>query len=264
MPVTDSQAVTEPRRASRRARPTTVGAELLAAGLTIALLVACSSGSSSGPAVANPSQASSAGVSTSAATSSVVPPPTEATTTPTTAATTATTPTTPPPTPPPTPAAASPTSTADYRPTSTPAFPTSAALPKGDGLPDGTYYAVVTEGTPVGKPPGVTVSIYVLLTGGPAIAAAAADGVGLDSDVYVRSAPFASRQIPLAAPLTISVAQPDKPDVSYVVSGEELQRLIGGAAPSAGHPPTYHYIPFPYLLTVAGGHPVRFQQLWSQ
>jgi len=253
--VTDSPTVTEPRRSVRGALCTA----LVAPAALLGLLAGCSSGSS-GPAVANPSQASSAGT-TSAPSSTVVPPPTAASSVPTTVATTATAP---PPTIPSTPAAASPTSTAGYRRTATPAFPTSAALPPGDGLPDGTYYAVVTNGSPVGTAPSVTVSIYTLLTGAPAIAAAAADGVGLDSDVYVRSTPFASRQIPLAAPLAISVAQPDKPDVSYVISDDELQRLVAGAAPSAGHPPTYHYIPFPYLLTVAGGHPVRFQQLWSQ
>jgi hypothetical protein len=153
---------------------------------------------------------------------------------------------------------------AQYRRVAPPRFPDHSSVPAGAGLPNGTYYAVVTGPSTSGQSgASVTASIYEVLTGGPAISAAAADGAGLDSDVYVRPKPVAVRQIALTSQLLISVAQPDKPDLSYAVAPAELVRLLRGGPPGPGAPVTYHYIPFPYLITVAGGAPTRLEQLWS-
>ncbi len=59
------------------------------------------------------------------------------------------------------------------------------------------------------------------------------------------------------------MARPDRPDVSYAIGAGELARLVNGGAPSAGAPDGYHYVPFPYLITVAGGVPTRLEQLWA-
>jgi hypothetical protein len=47
------------------------------------------------------------------------------------------------------------------------------------------------------------------------------------------------------------------------VSAGELARLVNGAPPSAGAPDGYRYVPFPFLVTVAGGVPTRLEQLWA-
>jgi hypothetical protein len=248
--------VAVPFRSLRRA-PVVVGL----AGLTSLAFVpmACSGGDQAGgPVVAGPSQVSEAVPASSISTSSV------AITVPdtvllTTAASTSA----------PTTAAASsgpPSGATGYRPVTPPPFPDHSSLPPtGNSLPDGSYYAVVTGPSPAAtSAPSVTASIYEVLTGAPAISAAAADGAGLDSDVYVRPQPVVVRNIGLTPKLVISVAQPDKPDTSYAVSAAELLRLLSGAAPGPGAPATYHYIPFPYLITVAGGAPTRLEQLWSQ
>ena len=111
--------------------------------------------------------------------------------------------------------------------------------------------------------PHLTLTIYEMLSGPSAIAAATADGVGLDSDFYVRSMSSAERVIGLGPPVAISVAQPDDPDTSYTVSGAELVRLVQGGAPAADAPPNYHYVGFPFLVTVEAGTPTRVEQLWS-
>jgi hypothetical protein len=148
----------------------------------------------------------------------------------------------------------------EYAAVAAPRFPTrSAPPPEGDGLPDGAYYAVV-DGAGIDPAPYVDVTIYQLVTGPEALDAAAADGEGLDSDIYVRPAPAVPRRVPL--PAVLSVARPDRPDVSYGVSAGELVRLVVGAPPT-GAPSGYRYLPFPYLVTVAGGVPVSVEQLWS-
>ncbi len=230
---------------------------------------ACSGGDNAGgtggPVVAGPSDVDVPG------TTSALPPTVPAVSLP---ATVATVPTSPPPSPASTAPAtvassiASGTSAASagYKAVAPPAFPDrTAPPPTGDGLPDGTYYGVVKTTAPTGaSAPSVTLTLYEVLTGGPAISAAAADGAGLDSDIYVRPNPNADWVVRLTSEVELSVAQPDKPDVSYAVSAAELLRLLGGGAPGHGAPPTYHYIPFPYLLTVQDGAPVRLEQLWSQ
>jgi hypothetical protein len=221
----------------------------------------CSGGDrdDAGPVVAGPSQVTA---EASSAPSGVVTAAVAPTTALTTAGTVATTPptlapTTPAPTsPPPAPAG-------EYAPAPSPAYPTrSAPPPAGTDLPDGAYYVVV-EGANAGPPPALDVTIYQLLTGPDAIAAAQADGQGLDSDVYVRPDPAAARHLELTPALAVSVAQPDRPEVSYAVSGAELARLVAGAPPAPGAPGTYRYVPFPFLVTVQGGVPVSVEQLWS-
>jgi hypothetical protein len=252
--------ISSPVRRRRRAI-----AAFAAIALT-AVLAACSSGGNArgGPVVAGPSPATEA--PTTAATTlaaATVAAPTQPSTPPAAAATLA---------PPPLPttvattAASTRPASGEYAPSPAPPFPDrSTAPPTGSRLPDGTYYGVITGAAPAGgAAPSVSLTIYQLLTGAPAVSAAVAAGVGLDSDIYVPKSPSAVRAIVLGPGLAISVAQPDKPDVSYRVSAAELVRLIGGAAPSAGAPPTYHYIPFPYLLTVERGSPTRLEQLWSQ
>ena len=240
---------------------------VLAALTLTGVLAACSSGNSTsgGPVVAGPSPATEAPttVATTLAAVTVPAAPTQPSTPPAAAATLA--PASPPATVATTVGSTKPAN-GDYAPTPAPPFPDrSAPPPTGGGLPDGTYYGVVTGAAPSGAAaPTVSLTIYQLLTGAPAVSAAVAAGVGLDSDIYIPKSPSAARQIVLGPGLSISVAQPDKPDVSYRVSSTELVRLIGGAAPSAGAPPTYHYIPFPYLLTVERGSPTRLEQLWSQ
>jgi hypothetical protein len=151
----------------------------------------------------------------------------------------------------------------EYGPAPSPTYPArSAPPPTGLDLPDGAYYVVIDRAD-AGPPPKLDVTIYQLLTGPDAIAAAQADGQGLDSDVYVRPVPAATRQLALGPALAISVAQPDRPDVSFAVSGAELARLVAGAPPGPSAPGTYRYVPFPFLVTVEGGVPVRVEQLWS-
>jgi len=245
---------------SRRRRSFAAFAAITLTGV----LAACSSGDNArgGPVVAGPSPATAAPTTTLISVT-VAPTPTQPSPPPAAAATVA-------PAPPSTTVA---TTVASTRPASTeyaqvaaPAFPDrSAPPPTGTELPDGTYYGVVAGAAPSGAAaPSVSLTIYQLLTGAPAVSAAVAAGVGLDSDIYVPKSPSAVRQIVLDPGLAISVAQPDKPDVSYRVSPAELVRLIGGATPSPGAPPTYHYVPFPYLLTVEQGSPTRLEQLWSQ
>ena len=212
---------------------------------------------SSGPDVAGPSPATEA--ATTAAT--VEPTVVSTTTTPTTPATTVA-----PSSAPPTVAAPATTTgpaTGPYQPTTAPIFPTRSTPPPADGLPDGAYYAVVHGAAADAPTPRVATTIYQLLTGPEAIAAAQADGHGLDSDLYVPEQPAADRDIELRPDLFISVARPDRPDVSYAISAGELARLVNGAAPSAGAPDGYRYVPFPYLITVTGGVPTRLEQLWA-
>jgi hypothetical protein len=153
--------------------------------------------------------------------------------------------------------------TGPYQPTTAPTFPSRSTAPPADGLPDGSYYAVVRGAAADAPTPRVATTIYQLLTGPEAIAAAQAAGHGLDSDIFVPEQPAADRDIELRPDLFISVARPDRPDVSYAISASELARLVNGGAPSAGAPDGYRYVPFPYLITVAGGVPTRLEQLWA-
>lgn len=210
---------------------------------------------SSGPDVAGPSPATEAATTVVATVVST-------TTTTTTTAPTTVAPATAPPT------VAAPLTTAGpatgpYLAATAPPFPTRSTPPPADGLPDGSYYAVVRGAAADAPVPRVAATIYQLLTGPEAIAAAQADGHGLDSDLYVPEQPAANRDIELRPDLFISVARPDRPEVSYAISAAELARLVNGAAPSAGAPDGYHYVPFPYLITVSGGVPTRLEQLWA-
>jgi hypothetical protein len=121
----------------------------------------------------------------------------------------------------------------------------------------------VADGAAADAAPRLQVTIYELLTGPDAIAAALADGTGLDSDVYVRPQPAAARDIELTPELALSVARPDRPGVSYAVSPGELARLVSGGGPNADAPDGYRYLPFPYLITVQAGVPTRVEQLWA-
>ena len=218
-------------------------------------LASCSDdGGSQDPAVAGPSQATDGSASDASAASVTA----TSTTAPSTTAAPSSAPTTT--FPPTTPAPG--TAAGEYQPTAAPTFPASAALPTGDGLPDGPYYAVV-DGVAADAAPRLRLTIYELLTGPEAIAAAQADGVGLDSDLYVRPQPAVAREIVLGPEIALSVARPDRPGVSYTVSAAELVRLVSTGAPSTGAPDGYRYLPFPYLITVAGGAPTRLEQLWS-
>jgi hypothetical protein len=221
-------------------------------------LAGCAGGEESGsPEVAGPSQATEtvAEISTTAATTPAAASTTTATTAPTTTAVTSTAAAT-------TTATASGPATGPYLPTTAPTFPGRTALPAGDGLPDGTYYAVV-DGAAADASPRLRVTIYELLTGPDAIAAAAADGVGLDGDLYVRAQPAVTREIVLTPEMALSVARPDQPGVSYAISPAELVRLVSGGSPNANAPDGYHYLGFPYLVTAMGGATTRFEQLWS-
>jgi hypothetical protein len=233
--------------------------------LTIVLgLAACSGGDDDAQSdVAGPTQATEA-ATTSTITTAVV---TVATTAPTTTVPATTPAPTAPPTPPttatPSPPPAGP-AVGPYVPVDAPVFPTrSAPPPSGPDWPDGDYYVVVRSAATDAPTPRLAVTIYQLLTGPDAIAAAQADGVGLDSDVYIPPDPAADRDIELTAELPVSVARPDRPGVSYAISGAELARLVGGAAPEAGAPEGYRYVEFPFLVTVQGGRPTAVQQLWA-
>ena len=230
---------------------------VVAAALLLVAAAACSGkDDASGPDVAGPSPATD----TPAAVVSV------ASTTTTTIVPTTPAPTTAPPTTVP-PTTASPTTvaptTGEYQPATAPVFPTRSSPPPAEGLPDGSYYAVINGATAGGPTPRATVTMYQLRTGPEAIAAAQADGHGLDSDLYVPEQPAAQRELELRPDLVISVARPDRPDVSYAVSAAELARLVNGAPPSAGAPDGYRWVPFPFLVTVAGGMPTRLEQLWA-
>ena len=210
---------------------------------------------SSGPDVAGPSPATDAAATVVA---SVV----STTTTTTTTAPTTVAPSRAPPT------IAAPLTTAgpatgSYQPTTAPTFPSRSTAPPANGLPDGSYYAIVRGAAADAPTPRVATTIYQLLTGPEAIAAAQAAGHGLDSDIFVPEQPAADRDIELRPDLFISVARPDRPDVSYAISAGELARLVNGGPPSAGAPDGYRYVPFPYLITVAGGGPTRLEQLWA-
>jgi hypothetical protein len=231
---------------------------VLALGLGLA---ACSGGDDDAPSdVAGPSPVTEA-TTTSTITTAVV---TVATTAPTTTLpATTSVPTAPPTTAPPSPPPAGP-AVGPYVPVDAPAFPSrSAPPPSGDAWPDGDYYVVVRGAAADAPTPRLAVTIYQLLTGPDAIAAAQADGVGLDSDVYIPPDPAADRDIELTAELPISVARPDRPGVSYAISGGELVRLVGGATPELGAPEGYRYVEFPFLVTVLGGRPTAVQQLWA-
>jgi hypothetical protein len=236
----------------------------LALALAVALAgVACSGGDDDDAQsdVAGPSPVTEATTTTPASTAIV----SLATTVATTAATTAA-PTAPPTTAVPSPPPAGPV-TGPYVPVDAPNFPARSAPPaSGEPWPDGDYYVVVRGAAPLaeeGSPtPRLAVTAYQLLTGPDAIAAAQADGVGLDSDVYIPPEPSADGDVELAADLPISVARPDRPGVSYAVSGGELARLVSGAAPD-GAPEGYQYVEFPFLLTMQGGRPAALQQLWA-
>ncbi len=224
---------------------------LLSMALTLLSMACSGEDRSRGPNAAEPSSGSAAADTVAATTAPTTSSPATTTTTTTTTATT---------TLPPATTAATTIVPGAYGPAPAPVFPSRAGLP-GEGLPDGTYYGVI-EGA-AADPPRVAVTIYELLTGPDAIAAAQADGAGLDSDIYVRPTPSAAREIVLAPDLAISVAQPDRPGVSWAVTPAELLALIGGGPPSAGAPEGYRYLPFPFLITVAGGQPARLEQLWS-
>jgi len=226
---------------------------VLAAVVLLTLGAAGCSGKddTAGPDVAGPSPATGAAASVVATVAS-----TTTTTTTTTLATVA--PSSAPPT-----VAAPATTAGPYQPTAAPTFPTRSTPPPAEGLPDGSYYAVVHGAAADAPTPRVATTIYQLLTGTEAIAAAQAAGHGLDSDVFVPEQPAADRDIELRPDLFISVARPDRPDVSYAVSAGELVRLVNGGAPSAGAPDGYRYVPFPYLITVTGGVPTRLEQLWA-
>jgi hypothetical protein len=214
-------------------------------------LAACSGDETRPPVNAGPSEATPLTAATTGAPSITTAPTTTAA--PSTASSTA----------PITVTTAAPAGATEYAPTPPPVLPEhSAAPPPGDGFPDGLYYGVATA-PGLDPNPHLTLSIYEMLSGPAAVTVAAADGVGLDSDFYVRSMSTSARRIELAPTVAISVAQPDDPAKSYTVSGAELIRLMTGGAPAAGAPPTYRYVPFPLLVTVQGGAPTRVEQLWS-
>jgi hypothetical protein len=206
---------------------------------------------SAGPDVAGPSPATEAAASVVATVAST-------TTTTTTTAPTTVAPSSAPPT-----VAAPATTAGPYQPTTAPTYPARSTPPPAEGLPDGSYYAVVHGAAADAPTPRVATTIYQLLTGPEAVAAAEAAGHGLDSDVFVPEQPAADRDIELRPDLFISVARPDRPEVSYAISAGELARLVNGGTPSAGAPDGYRYVPFPYLITVSGGVPTRLEQLWS-
>ena len=155
--------------------------------------------------------------------------------------------------------------TGPYAPVDAPAFPTrSAPPPSGDAVARRRVLrrrAGRRRRCPHAR--GWRSPAYQVLTGPDAIAAAQADGVGLDSDVYIPASPSADRDIELTADLPISVARPDRPGVSYAITAGELARLVSGANPEEGAPEGYGYVEFPFLLTVQGGRPVALQQLWA-
>lgn len=49
---------------------------------------------------------------------------------------------------------------------------------------------------------------------------------------------------------------------NYAVPGAELASLIGGNQPSADAPVDYHYVPYPFLITVRDGSIVDAHQIW--
>ena len=49
---------------------------------------------------------------------------------------------------------------------------------------------------------------------------------------------------------------------NYAVPGAELASLIGGNSPSVDAPAEYHYVPYPFLLTVRDGQIVEAHQIW--
>ena len=230
---------------------------VLVAALALVGAAACSGkDDASGPDVAGPSPATetpAAVVSVASTTTTTTIPTTPA---PSAAPTTVASPSTAPP------PSAAPT-TGEYQPATAPAFPTRSSPPPTEGLPDGSYYVVLKGAAAHTSVPRVTMTIYQLLTGPEAIAAAQADGHGLDSDLYVPEQPSAQRDLELQPDLLISVARPDRPNVSYAVSATELTRLVNGGPPSPGAPDGYQYVPFPFLVTVAGGVPTRVEQLWA-
>ena len=153
---------------------------------------------------------------------------------------------------------------ADYHEVAPPKVPsTSAPVHADNSLPDGVYYATVTEG---GDPPpakgSVVFEVVQLFVGKDCTAHFGTNDPDLCVNDYgVETDPTSTIEVPLGSQF-ISVADAAS-QKSYRVSGHELYGLIHGDNPSAGAPNGYVYSGFGYFLTLSGGKVTRLEQWWT-
>ena len=219
-------------------RIATASLVLVAAGLT-----ACSSTSTNG-----------AGTSTSAVATTVAD-----TTAPTPTAPPATTPATAPPDTP-APTTPPPVGYSLYDQVDLPNVPTGHTDPFAASgvLGDGVYWVQYNGGETF--TPDITV--YQAFFGQECIDMATAAGEECLNDIYVPDPP--SRDIadlPFADDVFLTVAAFDT-QLSYWITPDEL-RTIRAGSPTVDTAPSGVFASFPFLMTVQGGHIVKFEQVWT-
>lgn len=123
-------------------------------------------------------------------------------------------------------------------------------------IADGDYWA---EATAVGS--GRPIIVFELMQaffGDGCIAELGADAC--EDDYGVLREPSVTISVLWDSLQSVTVVAENRQN--YAVPGAELASLIGGNEPSADAPADYHYVPYPFLVTVRNGAIVEAHQIW--
>lgn len=173
----------------------------------------------------------------------------------TTPAPTTAPPTTAPPTVPPT----SPPAFTLYEVVGTPEVPSGHTDPFAASgvLADGVYWTTYDGGEEM--TPSFTV--YQAFFGDECISKAAELGDECNNDYLVPGSPSRSiDDLPFADDVVLTVSDVSTQQSHWITPAELVQ--IRAGSPSAGAPAGFSFTPFPFIMRVAGGEIVAFEQLW--
>lgn len=153
----------------------------------------------------------------------------------------------------------------EYVPVESPTPPSASerVTESGGTIPDGMYYASVSEEVDPEVPVGSVVFEIVQVFTGPACIEhfGEEDEDACVNDFGVETDPTLSVLVPLDGQF-ISVVDAATQQ-SYRISGNELHDVLLGAIPSAGAPADYLYSGFGYLVTFEAGKITRLEQWWT-
>jgi hypothetical protein len=125
---------------------------------------------------------------------------------------------------------------------------------------DGTYWATATgQGTADGGAQFVTFKLVQAFFGSACTARFGADSC--DNDIGTLESPSGTMPMFLGS-AAVTVADPTTQE-SYAISAQQLFSLVGDPTNAPGAPAGYVYVPFAYLIHVAGGQIVSADQVWS-
>ncbi|MEZ5271532.1 MAG: hypothetical protein R2694_04370 [Ilumatobacteraceae bacterium] len=136
-----------------------------------------------------------------------------------------------------------------------PAVPdATAAVPATGTLPDGQYWADMAEVVDG----NIELTLMQAFFGPSCVAALGEEEC--PNDYGVQLEPSVTMRVMADSTLTATVAADS--GQNYVVFGDELATLVGGGQPASSAPEGYTYVPFPFLVTIAGGTVTELHQIW--